>query len=312
MRIELSNQPISSEMSTTFTSTTGPATTRSSPPPTPSALTTLLSTHSSLTSSAHTTTLPLEILHNLRHQHSWIDLRLHHPAPSSSYSKPSSRSTPRNGALKSSISDLDLTSSHLSSSHPSPPTSKISPPTTSSPLEPLHSPPLTLLSGFPPKQLYTHPDLQLQLLKAGIGTGTTTSSINGTANPEAPSTQEAELDLKPEREWVVPTTLAQKWTLKELCAVFDALPQRGPRRIYPAKPTSSTAHTASARSGSAEPREGSAGEGSKRKGASFPTTIEHQDAKRVLLAMKAHDGKGGDGTVVYYIVQEGEVKPRQN
>ncbi len=40
--------------------------------------------------------------------------------------------------------------------------------------------------------------------------------------------------------------------------------------------------------------------------------VQHQDAKRVLLAMKAHEGKGGDGTVVYYIVQEGEVKPRQN
>lgn len=40
--------------------------------------------------------------------------------------------------------------------------------------------------------------------------------------------------------------------------------------------------------------------------------VRHQDAKRVLLAMKAHDGLGGDGTVVYYIVQEGEVKPRQN
>ena len=46
--------------------------------------------------------------------------------------------------------------------------------------------------------------------------------------------------------------------------------------------------------------------------ASKPITVEQQDAKRVLLAMKAHDGMGGDGTVVYYIVQEGEVKPRQN
>lgn len=41
-------------------------------------------------------------------------------------------------------------------------------------------------------------------------------------------------------------------------------------------------------------------------------TVQHQDAKRVLLAMKAHEGRGGDGTIVYYIVQEGEVKPRQN
>ncbi len=40
--------------------------------------------------------------------------------------------------------------------------------------------------------------------------------------------------------------------------------------------------------------------------------VRHQDAKRLLLAMRAREGQGGDGTVVYYIVQEGEVKPRQN
>ena len=39
---------------------------------------------------------------------------------------------------------------------------------------------------------------------------------------------------------------------------------------------------------------------------------EHQDAKRVLLAMMSQNGMGGDGTIVYYIMQEGAVKPRQN
>lgn len=39
---------------------------------------------------------------------------------------------------------------------------------------------------------------------------------------------------------------------------------------------------------------------------------EHKDQKRVLLGMRANEGSGGDGTVVYYIMQEGEVKPRQN
>lgn len=33
--------------------------------------------------------------------------------------------------------------------------------------------------------------------------------------------------------------------------------------------------------------------------------------KRMLLAM-VDKGIGGDGTVVYYVVQEGAVKPRQN
>lgn len=40
--------------------------------------------------------------------------------------------------------------------------------------------------------------------------------------------------------------------------------------------------------------------------------IQWKDSKRVLLAMLAHNGMGGDGTVTYYIMQEGDVKPRQN
>lgn len=77
---------------------------------------------------------------------------------------------------------------------------------------------------------------------------------------------------------MIPTTVAKKWTLAELCGVFDSLPGRAEVVVS---------------------REGG-------------KTIRHQDAKRVLLGMKAHEGVGGDGTVVYYIVQEGEVKPRQN
>lgn len=34
-------------------------------------------------------------------------------------------------------------------------------------------------------------------------------------------------------------------------------------------------------------------------------------SERLLLAM-VDRGMGGDGTVAYYVVQEGEVKPRQN
>lgn len=84
----------------------------------------------------------------------------------------------------------------------------------------------------------------------------------------------------------MPTTLAKKWTLRELCAVFDSLPQR-PRRVI-----------RGARTGAETEAE--------------TVAVEHQDVKRVLMAMKAHEGLGGDGTVMYYIVQEGEVKPRQN
>lgn len=40
-------------------------------------------------------------------------------------------------------------------------------------------------------------------------------------------------------------------------------------------------------------------------------TTKEWGAQRLLLAM-VDKGMGGDGTVVYYVVQEGEVKPRQN
>lgn len=41
-------------------------------------------------------------------------------------------------------------------------------------------------------------------------------------------------------------------------------------------------------------------------------SFEWKDSKRVILGMLAHNGFGGDGTVTYYVMQEGEVKPRQN
>lgn len=173
--------------------------------------------------------LPLEVLHNLRYQHGWTDLLLH--PTSSSYLDPS---TPSNLDIHSSDEDQEnLTPNSL-------------PP-------PLHLTPVPLLSGLPPRPIYTHPDHQAHLLAHDF------------------------LDtLTPQREWVLPVSIAEKWTLRRFCAVFDSLPERAPLQ-------------------------GAAGTG-----------YEHQDAKRVLLAMVGHQGKGGDGTVVYYIMQEGEVKPRQN
>lgn len=91
----------------------------------------------------------------------------------------------------------------------------------------------------------------------------------------------------------------------ELCGVFDALPVRPARRVERGRRRGSTG--LSEGMGDAEEVEG--GSCAQR---DQPAVVTHQDAKRVLLAMKAHVGMGGDGTVVYYIVQEGEVKPRQN
>lgn len=69
-------------------------------------------------------------------------------------------------------------------------------------------------------------------------------------------------------------SIGEKWTLKRFSAIFDFLPER-------------------------EAVEGFNG-------------FRHRDSRRVLLGMLGHNGMGGDGTVVYYIMQEGDVKPRQN
>ena len=82
--------------------------------------------------------------------------------------------------------------------------------------------------------------------------------------------------LAPQVEFVLPASLGGKWSLRKLAAVFDCLPPR-------------------------HPIQGVGG-------------YVHLDAKRILLGMISREGKGGggDGTVVYYLVQEGDVKPRQN
>jgi tRNA-splicing endonuclease subunit Sen15, fungi type len=170
-------------------------------PPAPSAISKLLASYSVSTSThpSAVTALPLEVLHNLRHQHSWTSLNFHHSRSgrsSSPGSKPlPSPTTPHQHQpdphLNPAFSDeLDITD---------PPLPYLS-----------STPPHTLISGTPPTSLYIHPDLQHKLLQAGI----------------------ASSKLDPEPEWVIPTTLARKWTLRELCAIFDALPPRPPRRVY--------------------------------------------------------------------------------
>ncbi len=184
--------------------------------PTPSALSSFIDVSSA---KLPTNALPLEVLHNLRYQHGWSDLALH----------------------QSSSSFLDtsaLESLELLSHTPTP--------------ETLHPPPVPLLSGLPPRPIYTHPDYQAHLLAHNL----------------------IDTDPPPQQEWVLPVSIGEKWTLRRFCAVFDSLPER------------------TLLQGAASYR--------------------HKDPKRVLLAMVSHQGKGGDGTVVYYIMQEGDVKPRQN
>jgi tRNA-splicing endonuclease subunit Sen15 len=122
--------------------------------------------------------------------------------------------------------------------------------------------PRPLISGLPPKRVYVHPDEQVEILKAEHDSG-------------------SQIIQHAEREWVLPTHLSEKWSLKQFSEVFDAIETvpGGERSIVDAEEYSEV---------------GDNWRGDKRQ-------------KRVLLAT-LHD----DSTVVYYIMHDGIIKPRQN
>ncbi|MDI1486935.1 MAG: hypothetical protein OHK93_006197 [Ramalina farinacea] len=138
---------------------------------------------------------------------------------------------------------------------------------TSSPLS--HEPlPRPLVSGLPPHRIYVHPDEQIEELKQGL----------------------KEEDVGVEREWVLPTRLKEKWSLRRFGEVFDGISE---------EPAASTPD---------ETQEEEEEE------AAMPVqthvNVKHgkrRGGKRLLLATV-----GDDSTVVYYIVHDGIVKPRQN
>ena len=123
--------------------------------------------------------------------------------------------------------------------------------------------PRPLLSGLPPHRLYVHPDEQIELLKD--------ADRARRANKEG-ETGALEVKAEPEREWVLPARLSEKWTLRRLAEVFDGLSEVPPEE------------------------DGTVQEAGK-----------WRQTKRLALATV-----DTDSTVVYYIVQDGVVKPRQN
>jgi tRNA-splicing endonuclease subunit Sen15 len=95
----------------------------------------------------------------------------------------------------------------------------------------------------------------------------------------------SETDVEPERIWVVPSALREKWTLRQFAECFEGVPTPIEGRKMEAE----------------KDEEDEDGEGkSMRKWAG-------DDVKRVLLATV-----DDDSTVVYYVVHDGIVKPRQN
>lgn len=136
----------------------------------------------------------------------------------------------------------------------------------------------SLISGIPPHRIYTHPDEQLYLLDKGL----------------------REDDLKPERMFVIPTSQGQAWSLRRMAAAFDALSDI---RVGAEDETGTFGENA-------DPEKAQKlKEYYARREEALAT--KEWGSQRMLLAM-VDKGMGGEGTVVYYVVQEGEVKPRQN
>lgn len=248
--------------------------------------------------------IALEILHNLRYQHDWADLRLHvvHVHEPRRQGQASGLGLGPGAGLSNDDDDQDTTpsftmvnlesDSYLSQHyqqqrHTSAPTS------TPNYESPGTSNVIQLISGLPPRHSYIHPDLQLHLVKHSI----------------------PETSLPIQREFVLPLSTAETWTLRRFCAVFDALSERDTIVVSAGQ----AAATAGGGGGLAAAN-GNGGGATRVNGTAHPAANrarpaplhEHRDQKRVLLGMRAREGRGGDGTVVYYIMQEGEVKPRQN
>ena len=114
-----------------------------------------------------------------------------------------------------------------------------------------------LISGIPAHHVYIHPDDQVDILKQGL----------------------TEKQVPVDREWVLPTHLREKWTLRRFAEVFDAIDE--------------TPSGAQARSAATDDQN------------------QYQRArkrgKRLLMAVV-----NDDSTIVYYIIHDGIVKPRQN
>lgn len=140
----------------------------------------------------------------------------------------------------------------------------------------------TVISGIPPHRVYTHPDEQLYMLEQGL----------------------RDDDLKPERVFVIPTAQGQAWSLERMAAVFDAQVENQVVADEESE-SESTDGDKNADSDLAKKLK----KYYDRRNEAIAT--KEWGGKRMLLAM-VDKGKGGDGTVVYYIVHEGEVKPRQN
>ncbi|KAH7360550.1 Sen15 protein-domain-containing protein [Rhexocercosporidium sp. MPI-PUGE-AT-0058] len=129
--------------------------------------------------------------------------------------------------------------------------------------------PRPIISGLPPKRAYTHPDEQVEILKAEHKTG-------------------ERIEQLPEREWVLPTQLQEKMSVGKFAAVFDAVGTVPP--------------------GGEEGGDEGGVEGNGREEKTVGWQWQGRNRQKRILLATLHD----DSTVVYYIMHDGIVKPRQN
>lgn len=119
-------------------------------------------------------------------------------------------------------------------------------------------------------------------------------------------------DIDAERTFVIPTVQGQSWSLRRMAAVFDSLPkineELGSLAAASASASAENGEEAITDDIDDDKEEKIRGYLEYRKKA---RETGQWGGKRLLLGM-VDRGMGGEGTVVYYVVQEGAVKPRQN
>lgn len=152
--------------------------------------------------------------------------------------------------------------------------------------------PRPIISGLPPQRIYVHPDEQIEFLKEesrrkveATEATEATKSTESTVPTEPTEPMEPTVgEPRPEREWVLPAHLREKWSLKRFAQVFDAIPLMPP-----------------------DPDHRARGEMNAPSLADTTAVSKWRTTKRLLLATV-----DDDGTIVYYIVHDGIIKPRQN
>jgi len=242
--------------------------------PTASALQNLLSEKTSTSSPhpAHLQHLALQVLHNLQHQHGWTDLKVH------DYSTHDANSAD------------DADGGYIGHAK-------------NKSLKRKRPIPRPLISGLPPQRLYVQPDEQIALLQAQKAAGGTGLG-----------------DIQPEREWVCPTHLREKWSLRRFAEVFEGV-DLVPPEVDEDEEDDNEDEESDGFSASDITRQTVDGNGNGvdavstswtkvgRRGHERADEVrnEWRTMKRVLLATV-----DDDSTVVYYIVHDGIVKPRQN